>query len=401
MEDLRLAIIVLGVFSILGILVHGLWTIRKNAASKDAKKEANNPNLRKEPELNGNSSDYDDVVGIADDDPLLSDSINESIDFSSDSNAFRVNADYDDDMGTTSTGANSSAFDEDGIGQVRTVARNTVEPKSFSVRKDISAIEDDEEYQEDSYKEQSQKPSSASSAKDESLDAYPEPPRSLLKSDTKSPAATAKNSEPVKSKLSLAERAKQLVNGGDKKEVKPSTRRVEPRLSEDQIRMDFDDQQVDVDESASAESAEPMQQEVLVLNVKVPEGKEISGASLLPALLTLGFKFGDQDVFHRHAASNGKGPKLFSLANMFKPGTFNLDEMETFKTQGVSLFMILPIEGDPQQVFNMMHNAARKLADEFGAQILDGRRSLLTKQSLRQYVEKIREFERKRMIHRA
>ena len=53
------------------------------------------------------------------------------------------------------------------------------------------------------------------------------------------------------------------------------------------------------------------------------------------------------------------------------------------------------------QVFNMMHNAARKLADEFGAQVLDGRRSVLTKQGLQQYVEKIREFERKRMIARS
>jgi cell division protein ZipA len=62
--------------------------------------------------------------------------------------------------------------------------------------------------------------------------------------------------------------------------------------------------------------------------------------------------------------------------------------------------MILPIEGDAHQVFNMMHNAARKISDEFGAQVLDGRRSRLNKQSLQQYVEKIREFERKRMIRR-
>jgi cell division protein ZipA len=62
--------------------------------------------------------------------------------------------------------------------------------------------------------------------------------------------------------------------------------------------------------------------------------------------------------------------------------------------------MILPIEGDPRQVFNMMHNAARKISDEFSAQIFDGRRTLLTKQSLQQYVEKIREFERQRLINR-
>jgi cell division protein ZipA len=137
---------------------------------------------------------------------------------------------------------------------------------------------------------------------------------------------------------------------------------------------------------------------VLVLNVKSADDNPIPGSALLPMLLTLGFKFGDQDIFHRHVNSNGKGPVLFSLANMFKPGNFDIDNLENFTTQGISLFMILPIEGEPHQVFNMMHNAARKIAEEFSGQIYDGTRTLLSKQSLQQYVEKIREFERQRLL---
>jgi len=196
-------------------------------------------------------------------------------------------------------------------------------------------------------------------------------------------------------------------------------RREEPNFGDDQMRIDFDTNEATSDyqqESFSANSSDDdsseeraqdtakapsIEPEVLVLNVRTPEGEPIAGAALLPMLLTLGFKFGDQDIFHRHVNSNGKGPVLFSLANMFKPGVFDIDNLENFETQGISLFMILPIEGDPHQVFNMMHNAARKLADEFGAQVLDGRRSVLTKQGLQQYVEKIREFERKRMIARS
>ena len=203
----------------------------------------------------------------------------------------------------------------------------------------------------------------------------------------------------------------------NKRNKTPARRREEPNFGDDQMRIDFNTNEVGSsdfdDESFSANESgndgagstsktakSSIEPEVLVLNVRTPEGEPISGAALLPMLLTLGFKFGDQDIFHRHVNSNGKGPVLFSLANMFKPGIFDIDNLENFETQGVSLFMILPIEGDPHQVFNMMHNAARKLADEFGAQVLDGRRSVLTKQGLQQYVEKIREFERKRMIAR-
>jgi cell division protein ZipA len=204
----------------------------------------------------------------------------------------------------------------------------------------------------------------------------------------------------------------------NKRSKTPVRRREEPNFGDDQMRIDFDTSEAASadfgDESFSANESgndgagstpktakSSIEPEVLVLNVRTPEGEPISGAALLPMLLTLGFKFGDQDIFHRHVNSNGKGPVLFSLANMFKPGVFDIDNLENFETQGISLFMILPIEGDPHQVFNMMHNAARKLADEFGAQVLDGRRSVLTKQGLQQYVEKIREFERKRMIARS
>jgi cell division protein ZipA len=225
----------------------------------------------------------------------------------------------------------------------------------------------------------------------------------------------------VVSASGLGEQAKRFMKGKRSKPI--SRKRQEPKFGDDQMRIDFDDSAANAANAGSAESAstdsqdnsmqtasgsrtqnegasEQVEQEVLVLNVKAPEDDPISGAALLPMLLTLGFKFGDQDIFHRHVNSNGKGPVLFSLANMFKPGIFDIDNLETFNTQGVSLFMILPIEGDPHQVFNMMHNAARKLADEFGAQVLDGRRSVLTKQGLQQYMEKIREFERKRMIAR-
>ncbi|MBQ4830090.1 cell division protein ZipA [Alteromonas sp. MMG017] len=224
----------------------------------------------------------------------------------------------------------------------------------------------------------------------------------------------------VVSASGLGQQAKRFMKGKRSKPI--SRKRQEPKFGDDQMRIDFDDSAANSEgvESANTGSqensmqnatasdsrtqnegaSEQIEQEVLVLNVKAPEDDPIAGAALLPMLLTLGFKFGDQDIFHRHVNSNGKGPVLFSLANMFKPGIFDIDNLETFNTQGVSLFMILPIEGDPHQVFNMMHNAARKLADEFGGQVLDGRRSVLTKQGLQQYMEKIREFERKRIITR-
>ena len=141
--------------------------------------------------------------------------------------------------------------------------------------------------------------------------------------------------------------------------------------------------------------------EVIVVSVVMSEENTISGAALLPTLLTLGLRFGDMDIFHRHQDNAGNGKVTFSLANMMNPGTFNLDQIETFSTQGISLFMTLPNAGDPFEVFEQMMSAAKQLSAEFHGQLLDDKRSVMTKQTEQHYISKIREFERKSRIAHA
>lgn len=154
----------------------------------------------------------------------------------------------------------------------------------------------------------------------------------------------------------------------------------------------------DAEPQQSTATTEPIASEVLILYVLMPEGTDINGAMLLPSLLTLGFKYGEMNIFHRHQDSAGSGEVLFSLANMFNPGTFDLEEMDKLQTRGLSLFMTLPGPGEALQNFNLMHNAAKKLAEEFGGQVLDGQRSMLTVQTVRHYVERIREFQRQQLL---
>ncbi|WP_371378517.1 cell division protein ZipA [Thalassotalea aquiviva] len=165
---------------------------------------------------------------------------------------------------------------------------------------------------------------------------------------------------------------------------KPSQAKTKAELKRDQLEIDFNNKdKVDVPE-----------QEVLALSVVVNEGM-ISGATLLPTLLTLGMKYGEMEIFHRHLDNAGNGDITFSLANMVNPGTFDLDNMENFTTQGVTLFMTLPNAGEPVQVFKYMLSAAKQIAKEVNGQVLDGKRSVMTAQTEQHYLSQIREFDRK------
>jgi len=51
------------------------------------------------------------------------------------------------------------------------------------------------------------------------------------------------------------------------------------------------------------------------------------GADLLPVLRKQGLHLGEMSIFHRHADVDGNGQVMFSMANMVKPGTFNVREV--------------------------------------------------------------------------
>lgn len=223
-------------------------------------------------------------------------------------------------------------FDDDGVGEVRVVAKKRQEPKMEQMDLNLGAA------------------------------------RAALEVAPKAEAIAA--AEPQEAELALAE-------------------------AEDQPLPSLHAEEEDAPEEAP-KAAEP--QEVLVLHVMAKEEDPIDGAELLPLLLSLGLRFGEMDIFHRHKESSGRGPVLFSLANMVNPGTFDVDKMEQFSTKGLALFMTLPNEGDAMKAFAMMLNAAQKMAEEFGCQVLDGDRNLVTQQTVQHYQGQIREFTRRQLL---
>jgi cell division protein ZipA len=184
-----------------------------------------------------------------------------------------------------------------------------------------------------------------------------------------------------------------------------SEERIEPTFGDQELTFSRDDQgeldlenndlfeTADDDEADVDDDQQEVAEQVLIINVMARPDTVIEGSKLLPVLLKHGMRLGDMSIFHRHADVSGKGPVMFSMANMLKPGTFSMSEMETFTTKGISFFMQLPNRIGNMQCFEQMLETAEAVKTELDAQLKDENRSVFTRQTIEHCRQRIRDFE--------
>lgn len=110
------------------------------------------------------------------------------------------------------------------------------------------------------------------------------------------------------------------------------------------------------------------QEQLIIFYLKAPEGHAFAGPGLFEALSTAGLTLGDMGIYHD---SDSRNRIIFSVANMFEPGTLETDDVDSFSTRGVALFMQLPGPVDPQDAFERMLAKAEMLAERLGGELHD------------------------------
>lgn len=161
-----------------------------------------------------------------------------------------------------------------------------------------------------------------------------------------------------------------------------------------------DEDDTDAQQPAAGSQVQANPEEVLIINVMAHKGEMFNGSQLLDTLLQCGMRYGDMDIFHRYSDAKGEGALLFSMANMVKPGTFDLDAMDEFQTPGISLFMTLPLKADSMQSFELMLDTAKILAEVLKGELKDEQRSVMTRQTIEHCRQRILDFERRRLFQR-
>ncbi len=134
---------------------------------------------------------------------------------------------------------------------------------------------------------------------------------------------------------------------------------------------------------------------IVTLHVSARPDQQIAGSDLVVAAEKAGLVFGDRGIFHRMLAGKHEHGPIFSMANMLKPGHFDMARIETMATPGVIFFMALPGPMPALDAWDALLPTAQRLAELLDANLLDEKRNALGRQGIAHIRDELRAWDRK------
>lgn len=118
------------------------------------------------------------------------------------------------------------------------------------------------------------------------------------------------------------------------------------------------------------------------LNIVSRNESGFSGRVIDQAAHRVGMEFGPMNIYHLKNNDQGGCRNLFSLANLYQPGEFDLKGIADFSTNGLTIFMNVPLAANPPLAFEKMLDAAKSLCRMLGGELRDTQQRPLSEPGL-------------------
>jgi cell division protein ZipA len=138
---------------------------------------------------------------------------------------------------------------------------------------------------------------------------------------------------------------------------------------------------------------------IVTLFVHARPGNVMRGPDVVVAAEKVGLVYGDMGIYHRLVdGKEAEGP-IFSMANIAKPGNFDLRQLGALETPGLSFFMTLPGPLSALDAWNSMLPVAQRVAQLLDAELLDESRNPLVEQTVAYIRNEMRQYDRDQERH--
>lgn len=183
--------------------------------------------------------------------------------------------------------------------------------------------------------------------------------------------------------------------------------RSEPRLAPDAAPISIDLGGPSVQDEAPPEPAAPPPSgpevgkrdredfdKIVTLYVAARAGEVLRGPDIVVAAEKAGLSYGYMSIFHRLADGRADGGPIFSVANIKKPGSFEMAEIQSLETPAIAFFLTLPAPIPALDAWEKMLPTAQRMAELLDGVVLDESRNALGRQRIAHLRDELRAYDR-------
>ncbi len=128
---------------------------------------------------------------------------------------------------------------------------------------------------------------------------------------------------------------------------------------------------------------------IITLFLHAKDGLQFDWHQIKDAANKAGLEYGDDHLFYRYRRLGSDKKVLFLVANMLKPGVFDVD----MRTSGLVFIMTLPGEMDALDLWDTLFPVAKRMEELLGGTLTDENHSTFSRQRIASMREEMRLFE--------
>jgi len=135
---------------------------------------------------------------------------------------------------------------------------------------------------------------------------------------------------------------------------------------------------------------------IVTLYLAARAGQKLHGPDIVVAAEKAGLVYGYMGVFHRLVENHPDRGPVFSVANIMKPGSFDMANIQSMETPAIAFFLTLPAPVNALDAWETMLPTAQRMAELLDGVVLDEQRNALGRQRIAHIRDELRAYDRQR-----
>jgi cell division protein ZipA len=133
---------------------------------------------------------------------------------------------------------------------------------------------------------------------------------------------------------------------------------------------------------------------IVTLYIAARAGAKLRGPDILVAAEKTGLTYGHMNIFHRLVEGHPERGPVFSVANIMKPGGFDMATIQSLETPAIAFFLTLPAPVPALDAWETMLPTAQRMAELLDGVLLDESRNALGRQRIQHLRDELRAWDR-------